>query len=98
MSQVRHRPIFFTGRRRERSGEVRISENLPTGRNQLLGFHGGDFAPAGRHDDDAGFEREIGSLNQELFGKCAAIGEYKPANPIRRQYPGIDGSRLEIRG
>jgi hypothetical protein len=37
VSQVRRRPIFYTGRRRERSGEVRISENLPTGRNQLLG-------------------------------------------------------------
>ena len=34
VSQVRRRPIFYTGRRRERSGEVRISENLPTGRNQ----------------------------------------------------------------
>ena len=37
VSQVRRRPIFYTGRRRERSGEVRISENLSTGRNQLLG-------------------------------------------------------------
>ena len=34
VSQVQRRPIFYTGRRRERSGEVRISENLITGRNQ----------------------------------------------------------------
>jgi hypothetical protein len=36
VSQVQRRPIFYTGRRRERSGsKVRISENLPTGRNQF---------------------------------------------------------------
>ena len=36
VSRVRRRPIFlYSGRRRERSGEVRISENLPTGRNQF---------------------------------------------------------------
>jgi hypothetical protein len=35
VSQVQRRPIFYTGRRRERSGpKDRISENLPTGRNQ----------------------------------------------------------------
>jgi hypothetical protein len=35
VSQLQRRPIFYTGRRRERSGpKVRISENLPTGRNQ----------------------------------------------------------------
>ena len=35
VSRVRRRLIFlYSGRRRERSGEVRISENLPTGRNQ----------------------------------------------------------------
>jgi hypothetical protein len=35
VSQVRRRLIFYTGRRRERSGpKVRIYENLPTGRNQ----------------------------------------------------------------
>jgi hypothetical protein len=36
LSKGLHHPIFFTGRRWERSGEVRISENLPTSRNQLL--------------------------------------------------------------
>jgi hypothetical protein len=41
MSQVRRHPIFYTGRRRERSGEVRISENLSTGRNPLLCFASG---------------------------------------------------------
>ena len=35
VGKVRRHPIFlYTGRRRESSGEVRISENLPTGRNQ----------------------------------------------------------------
>ena len=35
VSRVRRRLIFlYSGRRRERSGQVRISENLPTGRNQ----------------------------------------------------------------
>ena len=39
VSQVQRRPIFYTGWRRERSGsKVRISENLPTGRNQST-FH-----------------------------------------------------------
>jgi hypothetical protein len=39
VSQVQRRPIFYTGQRQERSSpKVRISENLPTGRNQST-FH-----------------------------------------------------------